>query len=1533
MTQFTDNQPYNISAPQKIYIEYSHDINFDYSLGQYPDGTEEEWDWEDTYIPIAHQINGLDVGKTVFMRMKVGETDIWGMPMRLSDEITNIETMIVESTADSTFTFQLKYTFTDGSTLTTDPVTLTNGADGKEITTAEINVSGNLILTFNDGSIIDAGVAKGQDAVGIPQSGPDGAVLVIRSNVAGWEDPINVLNENLSATSPIAYTTGVLSHLSTDGNKHIPVGGSTGSMLSTDGAGNYTWELLELTLKAPDEYNAATAGGLYPVLWKARAIEEGDTFYITAAGTLGTTVTNIGDMLVAKTDTPAQTDSNWFVVESNRDQATETTLGVSKIATEALVLADTNDTDYVTPLKLKARLDALGSYKIESTSGNSFASFEPDGTNEYLSITADSLNTAQFGGAGHSKLILDPDGATGVNTGLWFGDGDTGIYEGVDDSLYFRNSGVLTVIFTSTALNSNSSSRWGLLHEDPSSTNPNIVPVRIDLDTGIGRARYDQLSLIAGGVEAQRLTEGNGRTATIMNGIVTETITNASTTIATATLTKTGENFLTTVNPGDIVLVYGGTTTADYGTYEVELVNSDTQITIDRNFIASNTDVDFDIISNGTIVENSTTDGISTLHTPKIHFTNKFTSGAFAEGEVMWNSNDNTLDLKTGYGTTLQVGQELHIKVYNNSGGVISEGTAVYPTGSFNNYPTISKAITNTHENTEIDFGMTTSHMENNSWGFVTWFGKVNDLDTSAYSLGDVIYISSTTAGEVTNIKPIFPDYAIQIGIIFVVHATTGQIFVTGRNTPRETILSAWDGSIREGFDFTVSSTGTVVTGLLENKDNTRNLTLMFSDGFTMFDTTTTPSTETLTPGTDSVPTTNYVYIPILTKALTVNTTGFPLTEHCKVAQLEVQSAATVLTEGGAERNQNINDHLKTVGNNGHLLHIAERVRQLNAEHDNGTEGSLTGTPTNGYIQVTSGGVWQMHNQTVNSFSMPTRNIIIVNDFTTANLRTNNLNSISAYSDGNTWNNQWSKVIIWGIANKSGEPNFIKLNLPSNGYNSEAAAIADSLNYANYTIPKKYKGVGFLIAAFSVRISGGTITYNGGTAYQDLRGFVPNNIAGGGGASGVTSFLGLTDTPISYVGEALKIPQVNIGENALEFNILAASDISDFDTEVANNSAVVLNTAKLTNVTTDLSEGTSTETTVDVNSSDGTNAILVSASASRAGLLTKAKYDEIVLNTAKITTQWITTGSNIYYNTGNVGIGTTDPLLGKVQIEGSTGQILTIRNNIGSNSASTGEVRFITDATTRYSAIRGWRFIASNKHGLKFITQTVADIELEAMILDPDGNLGIGTSTIPAKVTIDSIDASPDMLRVTASSTTQSGNDIAFFGSQKTASNVYNLMYVGYGTGYTTSAFEIKGDGSIFMPQVYSDAITSTRDIYMSSAGQLGYVSSSKRYKENIVALELNENYWRLRPVTFDYIDETQGLNQNGLIAEEVEEQGFNYLCSYNEDGTIETVNYSKLGTYNLAANLELKKELEVANTKIEILEAQLELIKNHLNL
>jgi len=179
--------------------------------------------------------------------------------------------------------------------------------------------------------------------------------------------------------------------------------------------------------------------------------------------------------------------------------------------------------------------------------------------------------------------------------------------------------------------------------------------------------------------------------------------------------------------------------------------------------------------------------------------------------------------------------------------------------------------------------------------------------------------------------------------------------------------------------------------------------------------------------------------------------------------------------------------------------------RNSNADWETGTLSTLLGTPVNMYVAITSGKVWQGHLQDVPAQDMQAGDEVhVVNDPVTPYRNTTNLNDITDYSTGATWNNQWSNIVVWGVANKSGEPDHLMVNLPSDGYNSEQSAIDDRENYSNYTIPSEFKGVGFLIGRFTVRPSGGSFTYNAGVGYLDLRGTIPNNVAGGSaGSSGV----------------------------------------------------------------------------------------------------------------------------------------------------------------------------------------------------------------------------------------------------------------------------------------------------------------------------------------------------------------------------------------------------------------------------------------------
>lgn len=86
---------------------------------------------------------------------------------------------------------------------------------------------------------------------------------------------------------------------------------------------------------------------------------------------------------------------------------------------------------------------------------------------------------------------------------LAFGDGDTGFYQGTDDVIRVATAGTRRWEWNSTWF-------WaviagpGLQAVAASATVPSIVPNRNDANTGIGQSAVDNLSVIAGGLEALR---------------------------------------------------------------------------------------------------------------------------------------------------------------------------------------------------------------------------------------------------------------------------------------------------------------------------------------------------------------------------------------------------------------------------------------------------------------------------------------------------------------------------------------------------------------------------------------------------------------------------------------------------------------------------------------------------------------------------------------------------------------------------------------------------------------------------------------------------------------------------------------------------------------------------------------------------------------------------------------------------------------------------------------------------------------------
>lgn len=150
----------------------------------------------------------------------------------------------------------------------------------------------------------------------------------------------------------------------------------------------------------------------------------------------------------------------------------------------------------------------------------------------------------------------------------------------------------------------------------------------------------------------------------------------------------------------------------------------------------------------------------------------------YAEGQLIWNPIDKTLDIQNGDGTTTQVAQETHIVCYNNTGATIPNGSVVYISGAVPPRPTIALARADTYLTSDATIGLATIDIPNNSEGKVTFHGIVRGIDTSVFSQGQELYLSATTAGGYTTTQPLAPNYVVHVGHVINVSATEGTIFV-----------------------------------------------------------------------------------------------------------------------------------------------------------------------------------------------------------------------------------------------------------------------------------------------------------------------------------------------------------------------------------------------------------------------------------------------------------------------------------------------------------------------------------------------------------------------------------------------------------------------------------------------------------------------------------------------------------------------------------------------------------------------------------
>jgi hypothetical protein len=166
------------------------------------------------------------------------------------------------------------------------------------------------------------------------------------------------------------------------------------------------------------------------------------------------------------------------------------------------------------------------------------------------------------------------------------------------------------------------------------------------------------------------------------------------------------------------------------------------------------------------------------------------TTGIEAQGSVFWNDVDGTLDVVLN-GVNLHLGQQLFF--YGKADGAITKGALVQFAGVQGNHILIKECVVNEIQTNPTYFiGVASEDLTNNQFGYVTWFGYVNNVytktpdngDTADWVTGDILYFSNTTGG-LTKTLPTKPDTEIEV--CAVVKEQTGNA-QNGRILVRPTI-------------------------------------------------------------------------------------------------------------------------------------------------------------------------------------------------------------------------------------------------------------------------------------------------------------------------------------------------------------------------------------------------------------------------------------------------------------------------------------------------------------------------------------------------------------------------------------------------------------------------------------------------------------------------------------------------------------------------------------------------------------------------
>lgn len=166
-----------------------------------------------------------------------------------------------------------------------------------------------------------------------------------------------------------------------------------------------------------------------------------------------------------------------------------------------------------------------------------------------------------------------------------------------------------------------------------------------------------------------------------------------------------------------------------------------------------------------------------------------------AVGKVVWNDSLGTGEIGLKGGTiNAKLAQDLYARVVNKTTQNLlrSNYQAVKVQSAQGQRLAVNFAQANNDLNSADTIGIVAENINNNQEGFVITVGQISGLNTTGslqgetWTDGDVLYLSPTTAGSLTNVKPNGSNgHIVVIGYVEYSHQNNGKIYVK--------IMNGWE--------------------------------------------------------------------------------------------------------------------------------------------------------------------------------------------------------------------------------------------------------------------------------------------------------------------------------------------------------------------------------------------------------------------------------------------------------------------------------------------------------------------------------------------------------------------------------------------------------------------------------------------------------------------------------------------------------------------------------------------------------------------